>query len=159
MVTQKQAVTNAVLTVKPDYELNGEVVLADILTSDDKSKMKEIIVEGFLSGSVEMSQEGKIKYFSNTAELGKYTVGLINNWIRKNPEFNNGGQYAPKNPGSRKGTSDETVKALRALLKITADAAVKADIQTEIDKRLNELKPKVEINVAALPEHLRFLVD
>jgi len=91
MVNQKQAVTNAVLTVKPDYELNGEVILSEVLTSDDKAKMKEIIVEGFLSGKVEMSAEGKAKYFDNSAELGKYTVGLINNWIRKNPEFNSGG--------------------------------------------------------------------
>lgn len=159
MISQKQAVTTAALAVKPDYELGGEVILGDILTSDDKARMKEIIVEGFLGGKVEMSTEGKEKYFSNAAELGKYTVGLINNWIRKNPEFNAGGSYEPKNPGSRKGTGDETVKALRALLKVTSDAAVKADIQTEIDKRLNELKPKVEINISALPEHLRHLVS
>jgi hypothetical protein len=159
MVTQKQAVTNAVLEVKPDFELGGDVILGDALTSDDKARMKTIIVEGFLSGKVEMSQEGKDKYFSNPSELGKYTVGLINNWIRKNPEFNAGGSYTPKNPGSRQGTGDDTVKALRALLKITSDASAQADIQSEIDKRLAELKPKVEINISALPEHLRYLVN
>lgn len=158
MVNQKQAVTNAVLAVFPDYQLGGETSLADILTSDAKSQIKSIIVNGFMSGKIEMSEEGKAKYFSNPTELSKYVVGLINNWVRKNPEFNGGNGYTVKNPGSRKGAGDETLKALRQLLKVTTDDQVKQEIQAEIDSRLESLKPKVEINLAALPEHLRYLV-
>lgn len=158
MVNQKQAVTNAVLTVKPDYELGGEVILADVLTSSDKQEIKQILVEGFLAGEVEMSQEGKTKYFSQPTELGKYVVGLINNWVRKNPEFNAGGQYTPKNPGSRQGSSNETVRALRSLLKITTDSEAKQAIEAEIALQLSALKPKVEINREVIPAHLRHLL-
>jgi hypothetical protein len=158
MVNQKQAVTNAVLSVFPDYQLGGEVTLQEILTSDAKSQIKTIICEGFMSGKIEMSDEGKAKYFSNPTELSKYVVGLVNNWVRKNPEFNSGNGYVTKNPGSRKGAGDETLKALRQLLKVTTDNQVKQEIQAEIDSRLESLKPKVEINLDALPAHLRHLV-
>ena len=158
MVNQKQAVTNAVLSVFPEYQLGGEVTLQEILTSEAKNQIKTIICEGFMSGKIEMSDEGKAKYFSNPTELSKYVVGLVNNWVRKNPEFNNGNGYVTKNPGSRKGAGDETLKALRQLLKVTTDTQVKQEIQAEIDSRLESLKPKVEINLDALPAHLRHLV-
>jgi hypothetical protein len=158
MVNQKQAVTNAVLTVFPDFQLGGETSLAEILTDTAKKEIKSIIVNGFMSGKIEMSEEGKAKYFSNQSELSKYVVGLINNWVRKNPEFNGGNGYTVKNPGSRKGAGDETLKALRQLLKVTTDAQVKSEIESAISERLNDIKPKVEINLAALPEHLRYLV-
>lgn len=158
MVNQKQAVKNAVMSVFPDYELNGEVILADILTDTAKAQIKSTIVEGFLSGKVEMSEEGKAKYFSNKAELAKYVTGLINNWVRKDPEFNAGQSYEAKNPGSRQGSGDSTLKALKQLLKVTTDTEAKAEIQSAIDERLSEIKPKPTIDVGSLPAHLRHLV-
>ena len=158
MVNQKQAVKNAVLAVFPEYELNGEVILADIMTDTAKASIKSALVEGFLSGKVEMSQEGQAKYFGNTSELSKYVTGLINNWVRKDPEFNNGGTYEAKNPGSRQGSGDRVLKALRQLLKTTDDNEAKAEIETAIQERLSELKPKVEIDVEAIPAHLRKLI-
>lgn len=158
MVSQKKAVTEAVLTIRPEYELSGEVILADVLTSSDKESIKQIIVNGFLEGKIEMSPEGRTKYFSNPTELGKYVVGLINNWVRKNPEFNCGMNYVAQNPGSRKGSGDSQLKALRALLKITTDTQDRLTIESAIKSRLDELKPKVEIDFSALPEHIRGLV-
>lgn len=160
MVNQKQAVTNAVKEVKPDYELGGEVFLADVLTDSEKQQIKQIIVNGFLDGEVEMSPEGKAKYFGDTRELGKYVTGLINNWVRKNPEFNGGSgfSYTAKNPGSRQGTGDETIRALKALLKITTDPDAKAEIMAAISVRMSEIKPKPTINAEALPAHLRHLL-
>lgn len=158
MVSQKQAVTNAVLTVIPDYELGGETILADVLTSSNKESIKQILVNGFQEGKVEMSAEGQAKYFNNPTELGKYVVGLINNWVRKNPEFNNGIGYVSQNPGSRKGSGDAQLKALRALLKVTTDTEARSTIEAAIKSRLDELKPKVEIDFSALPEHIRGLV-
>ncbi len=161
-MNQRQATVSAIISVLSNrgvnYEFNGETPVSQLLTSDDKSKVVDMLCQGFLEGKIEMSQEGKVKYFSFPNELRKYTVGLVNNWIRKAPEFNGGCQYTAKNPGSRKGSGDETVKALKALLSITSDETVKAEIQSEINKRIAELKPTVEINVEALPEHLRHLV-
>lgn len=161
-MNQRQATVTTIMSVLAErncnYELNGETSVSEFLTTDDKSKVVDILCKGFLAGEIEMSQEGKEKYFSNTAELRKYVVGLVNNWIRKAPEFNAGNSYVAKNPGSRSGSGDETIKALKALLAVTADPSIKSDIQAEIDKRLAELKPKIEINISALPEHLRHLV-
>ena len=158
MVNQKQAVKSAVMSLFPDYQLGGEVILADILTSEHKSKIKQMIVTGFLEGKIEMSAEGQAKYFNNPTELGKYVVGLINNWVRKDPEFNNGIGYVSKNPGSRSGTGDDQLKALRALLKITTNPQDRKTIEQAIEQRVEEIKPKVEIDFSALPESLRHLV-
>lgn len=162
-MNQRQATVSTIMSVLSErgvnYELNGELPVSSFLTSDDKSKVVDILCKGFTDGYIEMSQEGRDKYFSNPSELRKYTVGLVNNWIRKAPEFNNGCQYTAKNPGSRTGAGDETLKALKAIMSLTSDPVTKAEIQSEIDKRLAELKPRVEINISALPEHLRHLVS
>lgn len=159
MVSQKQAVTNAVMSVVPDYELGGETILSEVLTDAQKKEIRSILVSGFQSGQIEMSEEAKTRY-SETSELSKYVSGLLNNWVRKNPEFNNGGSYTVKNPGSRTGSSDEQLKALKSLLKVTADAEVRKEIEQAITERLAEIKPAqtVTINVDALPEHLKYLV-
>jgi hypothetical protein len=160
MVSQKQAVTNAVLSVVPDYELGGETILSEVITESQKKEVRSIIFSGFMSGKVEMSEEGKQKYFGDEKELNKYIGGLLNNWIRKNPEFNNGGSYTVKNPGSRTGSGDEQLKALKSLLKVTTDAEVRKEIEQAITERLAEIKPAatVTINADALPAHLRHLV-
>lgn len=161
-MNQRQATVSAIISVLNqrgiEYTFNESEIVSEILTSDDKSKIVDMLCEGFLSNKIDMSEEGKAKYYHNPSELRKYTVGLLNNWIRKAPEFNRGMGYVTKNPGSRKGSGDETMKALRELLKITTDATVRSEIQAEIDKRLEEIKPKVEINLDALPAHLRHLV-
>ena len=92
-------------------------------------------------------------------ELKKYIPGLVNNWLRKDTRLNGGTQYVTKNPGSRAGSGDEGIKAMRTLLSLTDDPKAKAQIQQEIDKRVAELKPKKELNVEALPESLRHLVN
>jgi hypothetical protein len=85
---------------------------------------------------------------------------LVSNWQRKDTRLNGGDKYETKNPGSRTGSQDEQVKAMRNLLKTQTDPAIKAQIQKAIEERLAEIKPesKVEINVEALPEHFRHLV-
>jgi hypothetical protein len=159
MVNQKQAVTNAVLSVIPGYELGGETILSEVLTDAQKKEVRSILVSGFKSGQIEMSAEAKTRY-AEDSELSKYVSGLLNNWIRKNPEFNNGTGYVTKNPGSRSGSGDEQVKALKSLLKVTADADLRKEIEQALNERLAEIKPTatVTINVDALPEHLKYLV-
>lgn len=159
MVSQKDAVTHVVMSVFPNYQLGGEVVLSDIMTTEQKNTIKEKLVAGFRSGQIQMSAEASDKY-AYDSELKKYVSGLLDNWIRKNPQFNNGQTYSTKNPGSRSGSGDAQIKALKALLKTVTDSETKNQVQQAIDARLTEIKPesKVEINVDALPDHLKHLV-
>jgi hypothetical protein len=161
-MNQRQATVNAIMSVLAErgvnYEFNCETSVSEFLTADDKKNIVALICSGFKSGRIDMSEEAKGRYLSDDGELKKYTVGLLNNWIRKAPEFNGGSKYEIKNKGSRTGSSDEQLKALKELMKITTDATLRSEIQSAIDDRLEEIKPKVEINVDALPEHLKHLV-
>ena len=139
-----------------DYVLNGDVNIKDVLTSEDKKLVREIVCEGFESGQISMTEQSKIKYLGKPKELMKYVNGLVNNWIKKNPEFNNGVKYIPENPGSRTGSGDEQIKAMRNLMKTTNDPEILQEIEDSIQERLLEIKPDtVEIIVENLPEHLR----
>jgi hypothetical protein len=86
--------------------------------------------------------------------------GLQSNWLRKDKRLNGGVKYQAQNPGSRVGSTDPQVKALRALIKTQSDEIKIAEIQSFIDKRLAEIKPNksVTIDVNALPAELQHLV-
>ena len=160
MISQKQAVTNAVMSVFPNYELGGETTLSSMLTKESKDEIKSLVFEGFKAGEVSFSADAQSKYGSDDAALLKYVGGMVDNWVRKNPEFNNGSKYVTKNPGSRAGSQDDQIKALRGLKKTTSDPTALAEIDAAIATRLAEIKPatKIEIDTEALPEHLRHLV-
>lgn len=159
MQSQKDAVIKAIMSVVEDYTINGEAALSDVITKEEKDTVKTILFNGFRNGNIEMSSEAVTKYRVD-AELKKYVTGLLDNWIRKYPGFNGGQSYVTKNPGSRSGSGDAKIKALKALLKTVTDNEVKAQVEQAINERLAELKPetKVTIDVNALPEHLRHLV-
>jgi hypothetical protein len=165
MVNQKTAVTNVVLTIFPDYELSGETILKGLLNTDTKKQMRALLFEGFRAGEISMSDEAQAKAVDD-AYLNKYVSGLLDNWVRKNPEFNNsfkaspGGKYETKNPGSRAGSGDESIREMRKLLKTVTDEATRTEIQEAIDARIAEVSPEkvVTIKAEAIPEHLRHLV-
>ena len=165
-MTQKEAVVSAILGVlaerNVEYTLGGEVVVSDILTSEDKSEVRACLFTQFKAEEIDLKAESKAKYMGDDKELKKYVSGLLNNWVRKLPDFNAGSAYKAKNPGSRAGNSDDQIKALRALLTQTTDAGEIEQINTAIDKRQAEIaveKAKsVVINVDALPDHLKALV-
>lgn len=112
----------------------------------------ETVLGFFTSGATSHSKN------PTEAELRKYIPGLVNNWLRKDTRLNGGTKYVAKRPGSRSGSGDESIKAMRTLLAMTTDVEAKAAIQQEIDKRISELRPAPTLNVAALPEALRHLV-
>lgn len=161
MKSQREATVNAILSVLEErgvnYELGGNTNVSDVLTSEDKKKVQTILSTGFNKGEIQLASEAASKYVGNTSEMNKYVSGLINNWVRKFPDFNAGSKYEAKNPGSRAGTGDEQVKEMRKLLKVTTDAEAKTVIQSAIDSRLAEIKPatKVEVNFDAIPAELR----
>jgi len=159
--SQKQAVVNTILSVLKergvDYEMKGEVKMSDIFTKDDRNKVRDIITAGFIAGSIDISENAHAKHVENG--FITYTNGLIKNWVKKNPDFNCGEKYTPKNPGSRAGQGDETVRALRSLLKTALDDEMRDEVNQALKNRLEEISPKntIEINVDALPEHLKHL--
>ena len=148
MASQRDAVYSAVIAVAGEMKPGKPVQL----TSDQKNQVHQLVTESFISG--ETSFKGEV----TPEAIKKYVPGLCNNWIRKDKRLNGGEKYVPKNPGSRAGSGDEALKAMKALLAATTDAKARTEIETEIDKRKLELKPRQEINASALPESLRHLV-
>lgn len=145
MMKQKEAVFQAVCD---HVEVDGVVTLE----KSDRESIIDSLVEGFRSGKIELQTE-----YDDT-KLRSYCGGLLSNWLRKDSRLNGGGKYVPKNPGSRVGSTDAQIKALKALRDSKSDATERAEIQTYIDKRTAEIqatKKTVAIDVNALPAELR----
>lgn len=147
-MTQKEAVFMAVCSVVGAFE--G----ACVPTKEQRAQVNNILFESF--------REGKINYdgaLPSDTKLKEYVSGLQSNWLRKDKRLNGNVKYTAKNPGSRAGSTDAGIKAMRLLLETQTDAVKRNEIQGYIDARLAEIKPtkSVEIDVSALPEALRHL--
>lgn len=160
-MNQRDATCNTMLSVLADrgvnYEENGPTAIGDVLTADDKTKVRDILFVMFRQGKIDFKSPEKL---SDDKYLKDYISGLVNNWIRKAPEFNSGNVYQAKNPGSRQGSSDEQIKEMKKLLSVTVDAEARAVIQEAIESRQAEIAPSktVTIDASKLPEHLRALL-
>lgn len=163
MLNQKTAVCNALIAVLADrgvkYEINGSTPIKEVLTDKDLATVRAFIFAGFRNGEIAMDSESAAKYTDDSA-MKTYVSGLVNNWVRKEKTFNAGKTYAAKNPGSRKGSSDEKIKQMKLLLGQTTNPEHRALIQAEIDSRIAEIKPtvSVEIDASKLPASLQHLV-
>lgn len=160
-LNQRSATVNTILSVLSEhginYELNGETPVSKVLTDTMKSQVREILFTAFRNGEVEYKASFQSKV-NDDSELKKYISGLVNNWIRKAKEFNNGQAYQAKNPGIRAGSGDSKVKEMKKLLTVTTDPQAKAIIQAAIDERVAELKAEkqdIEIDYNAIPAELR----
>ena len=164
MQNQKNAVCELLIGVLAqngiNYELNGEKPIKEYLTKSMLDTVKAEVAYGFEENEIQMSDAARDKYIGKPTEMKKYVNGLVNNWIRKNPEFNGGVKYIAKNPGSRAGQGDESIKEMRKLLKTQTDPKIRTSIEQAIQERLKVIAPeKVEtININVIPEHLRSLV-
>ena len=146
-LTQKEAVFQAVINVC------GTSDEAFTPSKEQRASVNQVLFEGFRAGTIELDRE-----YSDT-ELKAYVSGLQSNWLRKDKRLNGNVAYVAKNPGSRVGSTDPQIKAMRALLASKTDPTERAEIQAFIDKRLSEIKPakQVELNVADLPAELQHL--
>ena len=162
MMTQKKAVVSIILSTLSargvNYELGGDVPVNDVLTDADKTTIRDFLFTGFRKGEIEMKADAKAKAHDDSY-LKSYVSGLLNNWVRKEKEFNCGNVYKAKNPGSRAGSGDEQIREMKKLLSQVTDAEQKKTIQAAIDARMAEIKPsvKTEIDFSKLPESLRHL--
>jgi hypothetical protein len=155
--TQKAAVFLAVTSVLAEagIQVNEGDNIAEIMKNNRelRARVTSILVEGFNSGTIVLSES-----FTDEASLRTYCSGLTSNWLRKDVRLNGGSKYTAKNPGSRVGSSDSQLKAMRVLLSTKTDANERAEIQSFIDKRVSEIKisrkPTKQVDYSALPAEL-----
>lgn len=155
-MTQKEAVYKAVTSVLEDGNVSvpeGEAYNGYV-TKEHRASITNLLVEGFRGGDIELDKE-----YDSDAKLRTYCSGLTSNWLRKDKRLNGGTNYIAKNPGSRVGSSDPQLKALRSLLSQSSSDEDRAEIQSFIDQRVAELNAskvkKVMVNFDVLPEALR----
>ena len=158
--TQKEAVFTAVTSVlnEAGISTNEGDNFANHMNRELRAQVTAILVEGFKAGTIVLD-----KSFATEAELRTYCSGLTSNWLRKDSRLNGGSKYVAKNPGSRVGSSDTQLKAMRALLSTKTNPAEQAEIQAFIDRRVSEIKvsrkPTKQIDISALPAELQHLAE
>lgn len=160
---QRDAVYNAVTSVLSDNDIHFEdgMNATDLLTKEFRSSVHTIVTEGFSSGSIEFADTpANQAKLADPSKLSSYVSGLISNWFRKDMRLNGNVKYTPKNPGSRVGSTDPQLKALRQLAKQFSgvDETKFTKIQGEIDIRVAAIQAerakKVAIDYSVLPTDL-----
>lgn len=151
--SQKEAVFTAVSNVLSENNtpiVEGEAVT---MTKELRAQVNAILFEGFRAGTIELD-----KTDISDSDLKGYVSGLQSNWLRKDKRLNGGTQYVAKNPGSRAGSGDAQLKAMRALMTTLTTESEKAEVQAYIDARVSEISvskaKKVTIDFSALPADL-----
>jgi len=129
-MSQKEAVFSAVTNVC------GHIDGAYEPTKEQRASVNQILFEGFMSGTIEYTGE-----LPDASKLKGYVSGLQSNWLRKDKRLNGNVQYVAKNPGSRAGSTDPQIKAMRVLLSTQEDPTKRAEIESFISRRLAEIKP------------------
>ena len=146
-MNQKEATFQAICNVT-GHKGEGQVVIS----KEQRAQVNMVLCEGFRSGAIQLDRE-----FTD-AELKQYVSGLQSNWIRKDKRLNGGVQYTAKNPGSRAGSGDPALKALRALFSTLTTDADKNEVQGYIDARISEMataKQVATVDYSALPADLQ----
>ena len=142
-VNQKEAVYNAIVSLVE-------------VTAGQPVKLEKAQRESVISAIVQGFEDDEIELSSKQDDLRKYTVGLLNNWLRKDTRLNGGDKYEAKNPGSRSGQTDPVVKNLRLMLKTGITETQKKVIEEAITARVSALKPKaVEIDMSVIPDDIK----
>jgi len=167
MLNQKEATYNAIINAIDNAGVSFEDgdVAKDVLTTEMRSEVRETLFTQFRNEEISYGEGFETKLNDDT-ELKKYIAGLVSNWVKKDKRLNGNVQYQIQNPGSRAGQGDDTIKALRSLIKQLAatgneDGLVEA--KEALSARQAELSAakavkSTPINVDAIPEALRYLV-
>lgn len=163
-LNQRQSVYLATMNVLADSNINFDdgqsPTAAELVTKDMRQSIMSIVTQSIISGETEFSAEATAKH-DTEAKVRSYVSGLVNNWFRKDTRLNGGTKYVTKSPGSRQGSGDEQLKALKALRATKSDDAEALQvIDAAIESRKSELgKSKVVTmtaeQVEALPASVR----
>jgi hypothetical protein len=152
--SQKEAVFTAIVNVLGEAGITVEEgqSVESYMTRERRALVNGILFEGFQGETIELDRT-----FTDS-ELKAYVSGLQSNWIRKDKRLNGNVSYVAKNPGSRAGSGDPQLKAMRALFSTLATTEDKAEVQGHIDARLAEISiskaKNVTIDYSALPADL-----
>lgn len=153
---QKEAVFSAVTSVlgEAGIQINEGDNVAASLSRELRAQVTNILVEGFNNGTISLE-----KTFEDEAALRTYCSGLTSNWLRKDPRMNGGVKYVAKNPGSRVGSADPQLKAMRALLATRTDLSNtdRAEIQGHIDSRVSEVRSSKKSSKELTAEQIELL--
>ena len=162
-ISQKQAVYEAVTTILTENKVSFEdgQNAAELLTKEMRAEVVALVSQGMMQGEVDIADDKR-----NEDYIKGYTPSLVSNHLNKDTRLNGGSKYVTKNPGSRAGSGDAQLKALRGLkATLTASNASEkeiAEIDGHIEDRLKAIaaaKPAkvktVKVNFDDLPEELR----
>jgi hypothetical protein len=136
-MTQKAAVFAAMCNVFEVESFDARVEP----TKEQRATVNQILFEGFRAGRIELDRE------YDDSGLKAYVSGLQSNWLRKDKRLNGNVTYVAKNPGSRAGSKDPQITAMRLLLQTKSDPADRAEIQKFIDARVAEIKPTKSVEL------------
>lgn len=156
-LTQKEGVYNAVVKVLRNngVKFTEGMNVSKVITREMRAQVCQELVQGFSAGQIELETK------FDAEELKGYCPGLLSNWLRKDTRLNGGEKYKAKNPGSRTGSMDPTIRNLQIAMAQVSDPRAKAEFQSAIDARKAELAaaklPKVDIN--HIPASLRKYVQ
>lgn len=165
MLNQHQAVVQASKFILGS-EFQEGVDIKTYITKEQRVAIIDMVVDMFQKNEADLSTEARVK-FDTTQKLRTYTNGLVTNWFNKSKELNGGTKYEAKNPGSRAGSGDDQLKALKNLktnltLKGASSEAL-AKVEAAIEARVSAISASAPIKTKAvdvnvLPENLRDLV-
>ena len=153
-ISQKEAVYNAVTSVLSENNISVSegTDVNTLMNKELRSQVNAILFEGFRAQTIELDRS-----FDDSALKG-YVSGLQSNWLRKDKRLNGGIAYVAKNPGSRVGSSDPSLKAMRTLLSTLTTDADKTEVQAAIDSRILAIQASkvkaVSIDASLLPADL-----
>lgn len=162
MLKQKEAVVNAVISVLGEDFTSGTTIVTDIITKEQKSEIRKIVFEGIMNGEVGFN--GSLE---DDKAVARYVNSMVDNHFRRAKELNGGKTYKPSSTGTRR---DPQLKELNKLLRRFPEGTEEhSQVLEHISTRntqLDEMRAQKrsastigEINVDALPQHLRSLVN
>jgi len=151
MKTQREAVFTTTVNVLTDLGINFKsgANVSEVMTDEARKAIQEILVQEFEDGAISLDQtDANKEKLTNAAKLSAYVSGLVSNWFRKDKRLNGGVNYVSKNPGSRAGSSDPEIKALRILSKnYDAGSPEFHTIQSAIAEKLSTMKASKALKV------------
>ena len=154
-LSQREAVFATIVSVLEEngVHFNEGMNVQSEMNKEVRAAVSAKLIEGFANGTIELSTS-----YTDAAKLKAYTSGLISNWVRKDTRLNGNTKYVAQNPGSRRGSSDPQMKALKALLTQATSESDKEEIQGYISERLSVIeaskKKSTPIDFSVLPAAL-----
>ena len=142
---QKDAVYNIIVSAFATASIpfkDGMDVAATMKDKAFRASVQTAVEAGFKANEIPFEDTASNREkMSTPAKLSQYVSGLISNWVRKDPRLNGNTKYEAKNPGTRVGSTDPQLKALRQLAnQFKGDTLKFAEIQTHITNRVASLQ-------------------